>query len=140
MYIPSNFTVAMAQKSSSPTDPNVQYQSTVHLYLDMSNYQVTILIEQEVLAAFESKQQNCFYWFYFTDTFLSDMLNSTFNINLSPVTVDEAVYGSTDIQFKNFLAPGMHNLTIHEILINGYTGMIALICFAHSIGITAVGM
>jgi len=50
------------------------------------------------------------------------MASAKFNLTVSPVEVDEAVYGSIDVQFKNFLAPGM----------------IALICFAHSIGITAV--
>jgi len=70
----------------------------------MSNYQVTILVQQKILGAFQ------------------EMAQDKFNITVSPVEVDEAIYGSVDVKFKNFLAPGM----------------IALICFAHSIGITAV--
>lgn len=105
MYIPTNFTADLVQKTMSPTpDPVIQYQSTVHLYLDMSNYQITLLIQQKVLAAFEG------------------MVSATLNVSVSPVQIDEAVYGNANIQFKNFLAPGM----------------IALVCFAHSIGITAV--
>jgi len=104
MYIPTNFTLDMQDKFSEPNSPDVRYQSTLHLYLDMSNYQITMLIEQKILEAFEA------------------MARINFNITVSPIEIDEAVYGSTTIKFKNFLAPGM----------------IALICFAHSIGITAV--
>jgi len=82
----------------------VTYQTTLHLYLDMSNYQITILVQQKILEAFEA------------------MASASLNITISPIEIDEAIYGSTDVKFINFLAPGM----------------IALICFAHSIGITAV--
>ncbi len=54
----------------------------------MSNYQVTILVQQKILAAFEN------------------MASSTFNISVSPIEIDEAVYGSEEVKFKNFLAPG----------------------------------
>jgi len=104
LYIPTNFTMDLASKFFNPNDPNIQYQSTLHMYLDMSNYQITILIQQSILESFDAT------------------VKANYNISISPVEVDEAVYGSTDVQFKNFLAPGM----------------IALICFAHSIGITAV--
>jgi len=103
VYIPTNFTSDMQNKFIS-RDPNVNYQTTLHLYLDMSNYQITVLIQQKILEAFES------------------MASFVSNITVSPIEIDEAVYGSTEVRFKNFLAPGM----------------IALICFAHSIGITAV--
>lgn len=36
-----------------------------------------------------------------------DTVSTYTNVSLSPVKIDEAVYGNTNIQFKNFLAPGM---------------------------------
>lgn len=81
------------------------YQTTLHLYLDMSNYQITILVQQKILEAFESmhsrqeKRNICIHN-------CADMASSKFNITVSPIEIDEAVYGSTEVRFKNFLAPG----------------------------------
>jgi hypothetical protein len=34
-------------------------------------------------------------------------VKAVYNFNISPIQVDQAIYGSTDVQFKNFLAPGV---------------------------------
>lgn len=68
-------------------------QSDISLYLDMSNYQITLIIERQLVQALGNT--------------VEDLLNTTENLN--PVVV-HAIYGSKDASFGDFLAPGMIGL------------------------------
>jgi hypothetical protein len=73
VYMAPNFTVDLLQRMENNVDPDIMYlhldlvsltkfhlikiiyQSTLHVYLDLSNYQVAELIKQKLLQSFESE-------------------------------------------------------------------------------------
>ncbi|EGC35283.1 hypothetical protein DICPUDRAFT_152418 [Dictyostelium purpureum] len=89
LYIPNNFTMSLIDKLSNPggDDPNWQ----IGLYMDYTNYQITLLVEQQLELSFES-------------------LAEQFNITLNPIHIEPAVYGDLSAKFIWFLAPGMVGL------------------------------
>lgn len=104
VVIPQYFSVALPLRSILPHNVWVQQESTISLYLDLSNYEITIDVEKQLNIAFQS------------------LLAQQFNVSDSAIVIREAVYGSTDVKFISFLAPGL----------------ITAITVSHSIGATAL--
>jgi hypothetical protein len=108
LVIPPHLTDTLVQIGSSGLGnrtlaevlPEVQYQ----LFLDMSNYQVDLAIIQTLGRVF------------------SDLSMKFANQTLSPLILEQPIYGSLDFKFSSYLAPGI----------------ITSICFAQSIGTTAM--
>eukprot|EP01132_Coremiostelium_polycephalum_P009392 gene9392-11537_t len=88
IYIPENFTTAMAQRMSDPSDQWAINQSNIDLYLDQTNYQISILVERSLRLGFEK-------------------LGEKYNLSLNPVKLMEPIYGDDSTTFISFLAPGM---------------------------------
>ncbi|CAF0811762.1 unnamed protein product [Rotaria sordida] len=92
-----NFTQAIKNKLLAfQTDPATLNASSLHLYLDMTNQQVSLTIQSIILNS--------------TELFLKEVLSS-YKIDPSiadpPVIIENPVYGSIVPRFLNFAAPGM---------------------------------
>jgi len=105
LYIPEEFSYAYFWRFLQPRNETIQKESTEYLYMDLSNYQISLVIQKKIQTAFE------------------EVITQYMNTSVNPIVVVEpAVYGSSNTKFSDFLAPAM----------------IALMTFAHSIGITAI--
>jgi len=104
MYIPVEFSEALYKRFSDPGNLTVQNDSTIFMYMDLSNYQVALVIEQKIQESFE------------------ETISKVAGFPVNPIKFEKPVYGEENPKFIDFLAPGM----------------IALITFAHTIGITAI--
>ncbi|XP_072049228.1 ABC transporter G family member 20-like [Amphiura filiformis] len=70
--------------------------SSVHLYLDMSNAQISLVIQQQVLEAFET----------FIDEVLTKLKMNPLIASI-PVIIEDPIYGSANDDLTNFMAPGV---------------------------------
>ncbi|EGG25352.1 ABC transporter G family protein [Cavenderia fasciculata] len=100
MIIPENFTSTLPLRFQDPTDTALVNQSNINLYLDYSNYQIVVLIEQQMQLSFEA-------------------FGESYNMSLNPIIMEPPVYGTTSTNLLSFLAPGMISLIIfaHSIAI-----------------------
>jgi ABC-type multidrug transport system ATPase subunit/ABC-type multidrug transport system permease subunit len=89
LYFPKNYSTALMQQMQKPLDTSLRNDSTIHVYFDMSNYQITLSILNALQNAFEG---------------LSEQLLHT---SLNPVQIEPPIYGTLSTKFMNFLAPGM---------------------------------
>ncbi|CAF1478403.1 unnamed protein product, partial [Rotaria sordida] len=114
--IPYNFTQAIKNKLLAfQTDPATLNASSLHLYLDMTNQQVSITMQTALINS--------------TELFLKEVLSS-YKIDPSiadpPVILETPLYGSLVPQFLNFAAPGMMTSIIFFLAI-GLTALIFVI-------------
>ncbi|CAF4624595.1 unnamed protein product [Rotaria socialis] len=111
-----NFTQAIKNKLLAfQTDPTTLNQSSLHLYLDMSNQQLSITIQSVLLNS--------------TELFLKEVLSS-YKIDPSivdpPVIIENPLYGNVVPKFLNFAAPGMM-ISIIFFLAIGLTALIFVV-------------
>jgi len=103
LYIPTNFTQALPERLTGDMNPDIIDQGSLHLQLDMSNYQVALTLQQTMLSTVEE-------------------LAAQNNFSINVIEIGTPIFGSKTTKFGDFLAPGM----------------IGLVVFAHSIGLTAI--
>ena len=72
------------------------YNSTIHVYLDMTNQQVGFTIQMKLAETFQA----------YGSSALSDC-NIPKNITSLPIQFETPVYGSNDPTFTEFMAPGV---------------------------------
>ncbi|XP_069115666.1 ABC transporter G family member 20-like isoform X2 [Argopecten irradians] len=98
MTIGQNFTMDLITRFSNATDVSNQTLdgSTIKLYLDMTNQQIAVSLQEKVAQAFET----------FTRSLL-DILGYNPNIAELPVKLEQPIYGTLDPSFTNFMAPGI---------------------------------
>lgn len=110
--IRSNFTQSVKDKLLSfKTDSTTLDSSSLHLHLDMTNQQISFVMQNVLLTS--------------TQLFLKDLLSANkFDRALAdpPVIIEQPIYGAKIERFLNFAAPGM---------------MISIIFFS-AIGLTAL--
>ncbi|CAF1396368.1 unnamed protein product [Adineta ricciae] len=95
--IRTNFTEAINDKFFKfQTDPLTLNTSSIHLYLDMTNQQVTFTMQNVILNGTEM----------FLKRFLSEHGFDPSIVN-PPVIIENPIYGSLTPKFLNFAAPGM---------------------------------
>ncbi|CAF1059337.1 unnamed protein product [Rotaria sp. Silwood1] len=114
--IQDNFTQAVKNKLIElQTDPATLNASSLHLYLDMTNQQVLLTMQNALINS--------------TGVFLKEILSSV-GIDPSvadpPIIIENPVYGSLAPKFVNFAAPGMM-ISIIFFLAIGLTGLIFVI-------------
>lgn len=85
--------------------------STVHLYLDMTNQQISLTVQQDVLQAFEN---------FVRQTLVEFHINPA--IAEIPVKLEAAIYGDVHPSFTNFMAPGVM-ISIPFFLATGLTAL-----------------
>ncbi|CAF5023533.1 unnamed protein product, partial [Rotaria sp. Silwood1] len=95
--IQENFTQAIKNKLIDfQTDPTTRNESSLHLYLDMTNQQVLLTMQDALMSS--------------TELFLKETL-SNLGIDPSivdpPIIIENPVYGSLTPKFINFAEPGM---------------------------------
>ncbi|XP_064650720.1 ABC transporter G family member 20-like isoform X2 [Lineus longissimus] len=96
--IGENFTqdlIARFIPGSQPDNKTLD-SGTVHLYLDMTNQEILMAIQQKLMDAFQA----------FADEVLVD---EGMNPNLAnlPIKIEKPVYGDLNPSFTNFMAPGV---------------------------------
>ncbi|CAF2693615.1 unnamed protein product [Rotaria sp. Silwood2] len=111
-----NFTQAIKNKLLRfQTDPATLNASSLHLYLDMTNQQVSLTMQSIILNS--------------TESFLKEVLSS-YQIDPSiadpPVIIENPLYGSIVPRFLNFAAPGMM-ISIIFFLAIGLTALIFVV-------------
>ncbi|UJR07556.1 hypothetical protein I4U23_011844 [Adineta vaga] len=111
-----NFSQAIRHKLiSMKTDPATLNASSIHLYLDMTNQQVSFVMQNVMLRS--------------TQLFLRDVL-SEHKVDPAladpPVIVENPIYGSKVRNFLNFAAPGMM-ISIIFFLAIGLTALIFVV-------------
>ncbi|CAF1123969.1 unnamed protein product [Rotaria sp. Silwood1] len=111
-----NFTQAIKNKLLGfQTDPATLNASSLHLYLDMTNQQVSLTMQSIILNS--------------TEVFLKEVLSS-YKIDPSiadpPVIIENPLYGNIVPQFLNFAAPGMM-ISIIFFLAIGLTALIFVV-------------
>jgi ABC-type multidrug transport system permease subunit len=104
LYIDREFSKAFFWKYYSTKNETIQKDSTMDLYLDLSDYQISLVIGERLQKAFE------------------DSVMKFTNASVNPIKIMKPIYGKRDSKFSTFLAPGV----------------IAVIAFSHSIGLTAI--
>jgi len=104
LYIGADFSYAFYYRLSEIDNVTIQMDSTVDLYMDLSNYEISQEIQNQI------------------DFAMNDMASDLYGTDVDPVNLEAPIYGQTNWKFSDFLGPGM----------------IALIIYAHSIGMTAV--
>ncbi|CAF3547196.1 unnamed protein product [Rotaria sp. Silwood1] len=114
--IPYNFTQAIKNKLLAfQTDPATLNASSLHLYLDMTNQQVSLTMQNAMVNS--------------TELFLKEVLSS-YKIDPSiadpPVILETPLYGSLVPRFLNFAAPGMM-ISIIFFLAIGLTALIFVV-------------
>ncbi|CAF4695929.1 unnamed protein product, partial [Rotaria sp. Silwood1] len=114
--IQDNFTQAVKNKLIDlQTDPATRNASSLHLYLDMTNQQVLLTMQDALMNS--------------TELFLKEILSSLRidpSIADPPVIIENPVYGSLTPKFINFAAPGMM-VPIIFFLATGLTGLIFVV-------------
>ncbi|KAK3107884.1 hypothetical protein FSP39_024401, partial [Pinctada imbricata] len=96
--IGANFTTDLIARYSNISGINNQTidGSSVHLYLDMTNQQIALTLEQSVAQTFQA---------------FAGVLLQTFHQNPAlaqlPVVLEDPIYGSRKPSFTNFMAPGI---------------------------------
>lgn len=96
--IGQNFTQDLFQRFTniSGVDNQTLDGSSVQLYLDTTNQQITLQLQETITSSFQA---------------FSEILLKTFNLNPNlgqlPIKVNDPIYGSKDPNFRNFIAPGI---------------------------------
>lgn len=116
IVINENFTESVTKKLTQfDHDPKIINDSLIHLYLDKTNDQICLVIENVLL---ESSQK-----------FLKRILSS-YGLDPSlidpPVRVEQIIYGDENPQFRDFIAPGMM-MSIIFFLAIGLTSLIFVV-------------
>ncbi|XP_023931598.1 ABC transporter G family member 23-like, partial [Lingula anatina] len=98
VFVGKNFTqdLFLRVSNTSSVDNKTIDGSSVKLYLDMTNQQIALSIQQEIMTGFQA--------------FTTDMLRSLgLNVHAAdlPVKLEEPVYGDRKPSFTNFMAPGI---------------------------------
>ncbi|XP_060081925.1 ABC transporter G family member 20-like [Ylistrum balloti] len=98
MTIGENFTVDLITRFSngSAINNSTLEGSTIKLYLDMTNQQIAVMLQEKVTLAFEN----------FSRLLLS-MIGQNPDLAQLPVKLEEPIYGTLDPSFTNFMAPGI---------------------------------
>ncbi|KAL3887370.1 hypothetical protein ACJMK2_027312 [Sinanodonta woodiana] len=98
IYINQNFTFAIIDrfaKGANASNTTLD-ESTVKLYLDMTNQQIALIIQEKVAQAFQD----------FSSTLLIKFHQNP-AIAQVPIKLESPVYGSNTPSFTNFMAPGV---------------------------------
>eukprot|EP00731_Ephydatia_muelleri_P031186 Em0022g700a len=117
-----NFTENTIQRLTDTASKNVPAasvidNSTVHMYLDVTDIQVSIAVENATIAAYEMLLSTVL---KFCDQYYDFDINTS-----SPLKIEQPpVYGRTDLTFTDYMGPGV----------------ITSITFGISIGLTAVNL
>ncbi|CAF1177903.1 unnamed protein product, partial [Didymodactylos carnosus] len=116
MNIRKNFSQAILDKLTKfKADPATLDQSAVHLFLDMTNQQVTYVMQNSILTA--------------TQLFMKELLIQNKidpRIADPPVIIEKPIYGDLTPRFLNFAAPGMM-ISIIFFLAIGLTALIFVV-------------
>ncbi|OWF47833.1 ABC transporter G family member 20 [Mizuhopecten yessoensis] len=98
MTIGENFTQDLITRfsNSSHVSNSTLDGGTIKLYLDMTNQQIAVMLQQTVAEAFETFSRS-----------LLTMIGLNPDIAQLPVKLGEPIYGSLDPSFTNFMAPGI---------------------------------
>ncbi|XP_055933092.1 ABC transporter G family member 20-like [Argiope bruennichi] len=117
LYIPETFTDSMINRylEGIAVDNETIQNSTIKMYLDMTNQQVIATIQSKIMGSFL--------------TFARQTLNSfSWNpdIALPPIVLGKPVYGTIHPDFTEFMAPGMI-LGITYIMAVGLSAMAVII-------------
>eukprot|EP01105_Mastigella_eilhardi_P011242 TRINITY_DN2600_c0_g1_i4.p1 TRINITY_DN2600_c0_g1~~TRINITY_DN2600_c0_g1_i4.p1 ORF type:complete len:455 (+),score=84.47 TRINITY_DN2600_c0_g1_i4:356-1720(+) len=99
LHVPSNFSYALPRRAIFPKDDFIQEHSTLPVWMDESNYQVTLLIGQQIYRA------------------ISEVTSQLLGTEVSPVAYQDPVYGAKGTTFSDFLAPGMTGLIVFGMTI-----------------------
>ncbi|UJR38629.1 hypothetical protein I4U23_031294 [Adineta vaga] len=111
-----NFTQAVNNKFLGfQTDPLTLKESSIHLYLDMTNQQIAFVMQNVIFNGTEM----------FLKEFLKDHGIDPSIVN-PPVIIENPIYGTLQPKFLNFAAPGMM-LSIIFFLAIGLTALIFVI-------------
>ncbi|CAF1548597.1 unnamed protein product, partial [Didymodactylos carnosus] len=116
MSIRANFSQAIIDKLTQfKSDPATLDQGAIHLSLDMTNQQVTYVMQSSILNAAQ---------LFIKEFLIENKIDP--RIADPPVIIEKPIYGDTSPHFLNFAAPGMM-ISIIFFLAIGLTSLIFVV-------------
>lgn len=108
LVFPANFSAAYVARMTAPAhaDQAIINQSSVLVQLDMSNQQIALTVQNQILSSFDN----------FTRSLLRECRFTEEAASL-PITWGDPVYGTKEPSFTEFMAPGIIILIIYFLAV-----------------------
>ncbi|XP_050685134.1 ABC transporter G family member 20-like [Leptidea sinapis] len=97
LYFPRNFSTALGQRATDGyVEDDVVDDSTISIWLDMTDYQISNFLKREILKSYE----------YFTKRAMKACDRNEDLVQI-PVRFEEPIYGRKDVEMVSYMAPGI---------------------------------
>ncbi|KTG37231.1 hypothetical protein cypCar_00019961, partial [Cyprinus carpio] len=87
-----NFTSYLTKRMLQPESPEMWLKRSVHVWLDLTNRQIALMLQKKLLEAFEA--------------FIETKLGSLSYMVAFPIKFEEPIYGKKNTDFTTFVTPG----------------------------------